>query len=643
MNKKKEPLWLIIGGDSVPNVGERLHEAQAVLGTAVTNGLIAGFTLPTPLWPRPDFQALNRATARQLAAEGAVFRQAALTNGFAPGALALTDRVLDTWREAGVSAGVFWPTNPMSQWIFNKLAARTPTNDFALGLINPITEGSSAGTGRRLALLEAALPHQDTWLSGWELLGSAIFSRVKANMWKVVAPMVALVLLSLYLAFRRAPEILLSLAVLGLSGLCLLTVMKFAGWSWNLLNLMGIPLVLGTGVDYSIFMLLALRRFHGDLRMAYDAVGRALLLCGGTAVAGFGSLSFSTNAGMASLGKVCAVGIGSNMLLAIFLLPIWWYRLRGGRNSLRAEPGPPSAPSSFYRSEFWRLGLVLVRVFPTWFLAAMTGILVRVYYRLARHRREVVMQNVLPALNNDEKTARSATAAIFQNFGRKLVDLWRFEAGLPIDHLFGQTSGWEYFQQAQKEKRGILLLTPHLGNWEFGGPLLTGRGVTLQVLTLAEPGEAFTRLRQQSRARWKIETLVVRNDPLAFVEVIRRLEEGATVALLVDRPPPATAVKVKLFGRDDFPASVAAAELARASGCVLLPVYLPRIGDQYEAHMLPPVPYERAALRDRNARQELTQRIMQAFERAIRQNIEQWYHFVPIWDENPKFQTGSTT
>ena len=77
----------------------------------------------------------------------------------------------------------------------------------------------------------------------------------------------------------------LSLAVLLFSGLCLLAVMRIAGWSWNLLNLMALPLMLGSGVDYSIFMQLALRRHHGNLSAAHLSVGRALLLCGGTAVA----------------------------------------------------------------------------------------------------------------------------------------------------------------------------------------------------------------------------------------------------------------------------------------------------------------------------------------------------------------------
>ena len=58
--------------------------------------------------------------------------------------------------------------------------------------------------------------------------------------------------------------------------------------------------------------------------MVRRSIGRALLLCGGTAMAGFGSLAWSSYPGMASLGKVCAVGIGANMLISVFLLPAWW-------------------------------------------------------------------------------------------------------------------------------------------------------------------------------------------------------------------------------------------------------------------------------------------------------------------------------
>jgi len=74
-----------------------------------------------------------------------------------------------------------------------------------------------------------------------------------------------------------------------------------------------------------------------------------------------------------------------------------------------------------------------------------------------------------------------------------------------------------------------------------------------------------------------------------------------------------------------------AAELARASGCCLLPVYLPRTPRGYAAHILPPIPYDRGSLRQREARHKLTQEIMRAFEPVIHQHLDQWYHFIPVW------------
>src|SRR5262249_50895657 len=273
------------------DVAKKLDSVQPILAQAASNHVIEGFTLPAQLWPHAGYQKENRALAHKLASERALLHEAAQTNGFAPDSLVVLDKVLDTWQVAANSSDVFWPTNPVSRWIFEKLTARSSTNNFALGLANLPGGVSAAAKHSHLAELSAELASKNVLLSGWQLLGGAIFSRVKANMWKVLTPMVVLVMLSLWLAFHRPREIILSLTVLFLSGLVLLTVMRLAHWSWNLLNLMAVPLILGTGVDYSIFMQLALRRHNGDVRMAYLSVGRALLLCGGTAVAGFGSLA----------------------------------------------------------------------------------------------------------------------------------------------------------------------------------------------------------------------------------------------------------------------------------------------------------------------------------------------------------------
>jgi hypothetical protein len=108
-------------------------------------------------------------------------------------------------------------------------------------------------------------------------------------------------------------------------------------------------------------------RHHGSLFQARRAVGRALLLCGGTAIAGFGSLGLSSNAGMASLGRVCAVGIAGNVLLSVLALPVWWKAACGA-------PGHGFAPSQLYRGTLWRIGLFLGRRLPPRVAAWLAGL-----------------------------------------------------------------------------------------------------------------------------------------------------------------------------------------------------------------------------------------------------------------------------
>lgn len=626
LSQQREPLWLVVAGRNESEVARKLDAVEPVLESAVSNRLLTGFTSPDALWPRPDFQDHNRATARKIISERAAFHAAARANGFADDSLGLTDGILAAWQQAISTTGVFWPTNRLCSWMLEKLAARGTNQFFAAAYLYPASNTVS------LVPLESQLPRDGVWLSSWKLLGGTVLAAVQKNLWKLLLPMGGLVLLSLWLAFRRPAEILLSLGVLLLSGLCLLAVMKISGWSWNLLNLMALPLILGTGVDYSIFMQLALRRHGGNLRLAYHSVGRALLLCGGTAIAGFGSLGFSSNAGMASLGRVCAGGIAGNMLLSIFLLPTWWKIFAGGK---KQDAARTSGPSQFYQARIWRIGLLLVRTLPHGCCTILAKMAAAVYRRFAPHRREIVFQNLLPAFAGDRVAAGRAMRSMFTEFAFKLADLWRYEGGVTAADWFVDWNGWEFFAAAEARGRGVLFVTPHLGNWELGGPFMARLGCKLLVLTQAEPDPRLTAMRQTSRARWGIETLVVGENAFAIVEIIKRLQAGATVALLVDRPPAATAVNVKLFGRD-FAASIAAAELARASGCAIVPTFIVREAGGYRAQILPEIAYDRAAIGNREERIRLTREILRAFEPAIRQYAAQWYHFVPIWPPEKK-------
>jgi lauroyl/myristoyl acyltransferase len=285
---------------------------------------------------------------------------------------------------------------------------------------------------------------------------------------------------------------------------------------------------------------------------------------------------------------------------------------------------------AFYRAGLWRLGLIIVRVLPVGLVKGFAMMLAEFYFLLQSRRCEVVVQNFLPVFAGDRPAAEKAAHRLHRKFASKMVDLWRVESGVPVRNWLTNPGELEIIRAARQRGHGTLFITLHLGNWEHGGLLLGQLGIRLTILTQAEPDDGLTDLRIASRARYGVDTLIIGQDSFAFVEVIKRLQAGADLAISLDRPPERGGVLIEFFGHP-FEASLAAAELARASGCALIGVTIVRRPNGYAVKVLPEFIYDRKVLGNREARRELTQQILRAFEPEIRKDIDQWYQFTPIW------------
>ncbi len=613
-----DPAWVVVSGPDAATVASRMDAARARLGAARDAGIVREFVLPTDLWPNPGAAMTNRGVALGLSGRRDGIRDAALAAGFTTNAMTLADAVFRSWRREPFPASASpWPTNATARWITRQAVARDGGEWFALGMVRLADDAPAPA-------LVADLARDHVWLTGWSLLGPALVRHVGGRVGWLTLGVGATLVGCLLLTFRRFREVALGLSALAFSGLLVLAAMRVAGWSWNLMSLVAIPLLLGTSVDSTIHVMLAMRRHAGNLRAVWRTTGRALLLCAGANLAGFGSLAFSSNAGLASLDLVCALGVTAVFFVSLALLPAWWLASGGG------DQPSDDTPSSLYRTAWWRLALRLPRILPRPLLGHAAAAAALAYAAFRPERRRVVARNLLPWCGDDRRMAARAAWRNFAAFGHKLADLWRYEAGIDVLPLVRPGAGWLTPDQVRAPGRGVLLVTVHLGNWEFGAPLLAKAGWPLLVLTAAEPAVGLTELRRDARARQGVRTLVVGNDPFAFVEVVRWLDGGGTVALLLDRATSGHAAPVSWCGRP-FLASPAAAELARATGCVVVPVVLPRVGHGYEVRMLAPVEYDRQSLGNRAARAEFTGRILRAFEPAVRECPDQWFHFVPAW------------
>lgn len=131
-----------------------------------------------------------------------------------------------------------------------------------------------------------------------------------------LAAIVVLVLLH----FRSLLGVILALLPVAIGTAWMCGMMGWCGVMFNPANIMTLPLVIGIGVTNGIHVL---NRFAEERETSIfgRSTGKALLVSGLTAVAGFGSLMLGKHQGIVSLGFVMSIGITTCMVAGVTFLP----------------------------------------------------------------------------------------------------------------------------------------------------------------------------------------------------------------------------------------------------------------------------------------------------------------------------------
>jgi hopanoid biosynthesis associated RND transporter like protein HpnN len=125
------------------------------------------------------------------------------------------------------------------------------------------------------------------------------------------------------LMIRRWRESLLALVPMVLALLWTIGLMNLCGIKFNLANIWGLPLVIGTAAEFGLNVIvshLEVRSHHGPL-IARSAV-MGVLLNGITTMVGFGSLMIASHQGIFSLGLLLTLGSFCGMVAALVVLPV---------------------------------------------------------------------------------------------------------------------------------------------------------------------------------------------------------------------------------------------------------------------------------------------------------------------------------
>lgn len=255
------------------------------------------------------------------------------------------------------------------------------------------------------------------------------------------------------------------------------------------------------------------------------------------------------------------------------------------------------------------------------------------HYFFSPRTRNAVQRNLTRifewrGIQPSRRALRGLTRKTFQNFGKYLVDFFRYTVLTPAEvERLVSIEQLNRLIETTALGRGVIMVTAHLGNWEMGAAVLHALGYSLNAIVAPESAPRVERLLHRQRERRGLHVLHVGHSARSL---LRSLQRGEVVALLADRDFSGEQDTIDFFGQ---PAHLprGAAWLALQSGAPILPVFVVRLEDDtFWMRIHPPIfPDASATLAS------LMARIRDAMQMEIAERPAQWFVFRDFWAADP--------
>jgi len=252
-----------------------------------------------------DARRLAAALARL--ADGSPENRARATKAFVPGLQTMLRQLSASLTPQKVSlAGI--PPDMRGQWVTADGTARvqvfprdTSNDPAALSAFSDAVLAVAPGaSGAPISIRE----------SGRTIVGAFIEAGILS--------FIAIVAL-LFIVLRRAGDVLRTLAPLVLAGLLTLGSCVALNLKLNFANIIALPLLLGIGVAFNIYFVVAWRA--GAKSFLPSALTRAVIFSALTTATGFGTLWLSKHPGTASMGELLMISLAWTLVTTLFVSP----------------------------------------------------------------------------------------------------------------------------------------------------------------------------------------------------------------------------------------------------------------------------------------------------------------------------------
>jgi len=276
---------------------------------------------------------------------------------------------------------------------------------------------------------------------------------------------------------------------------------------------------------------------------------------------------------------------------------------------------------------------ILARILPLRVCRWLGRSIAFIVYLFSTRDRKGLATNLSIALNQPVNNLhiRQLVRRMFMNYGEYMADYFclpqlpRQKARAVFSHLKRE----EIIRKALKKGRGVILLSAHIGNWEFGGIMIRHSKYPLAVVSLPHNTAPTNALVNRFREDKGISVIEVDESPFSALPILKHLRKNGVVAMMGDKDFFGNGKLIPYFGKQvRFP--IGPVIIAMSSGAALIPAFVLKQPDgRYFGVLENAIPLSNERPREQAIQKNL-EKIAVIFETYIQRYPDQWYNPDPI-------------
>ncbi len=277
----------------------------------------------------------------------------------------------------------------------------------------------------------------------------------------------------------------------------------------------------------------------------------------------------------------------------------------------------------------YRFGVLLAMSLPLKGVYAIACAIADLWCLLSYRDRESVRSNLKRITGlRDLGELNRMTRQVFRNFAKYLVDFFRFQK---IDEEYikrlVKVEGIDNLDRALEKRKGVVLLSAHIGNWELGALVVSSLRQPVLAVVLTHGDKRINDFFTRQRMTGNVKPVEI---GMSLRSCYKALRNNGLVALLGDRDFSNKGLMMDFFGHPALIPKGPAVFSARLQAEIVPTFMVREKADTFRLIFGPALKKSTASEEDENIKETMKEYVA-VIERYVKMYPTQWYMFKRAW------------